>query len=163
MNYVFERVSYDTLTARQQENFNFHKVAAHLADFGFNCMRLTDDWLGADFIALHNDGQRFFRVQLKTRLVIDKKYSGRELYIAFIDRRDNEIYFYPHDQVRDELLAHGEKLGTLSNTVSWCERGGYSWGRLSEQLKKLMSPYSMGCVDKDVLSPQAHPITPKIS
>jgi hypothetical protein len=56
MNYTFERVSYEKLTARQQENFSFHKVAAHLADFGFNCMRLTDDWLGADFIALHNDG-----------------------------------------------------------------------------------------------------------
>jgi hypothetical protein len=149
MNYVFKRVSYRDLTARQQENFNFHKVAAHLANFGFNCMRLTDDWLGADFIALHNDGQTFFRVQLKTRLVIDKKYSGKGLYIAFIDRRDNEVYFYPHDQVRDELLAHGEEIGTLTNTVSWRDKGGYSWGRLSAQMKALMNPYSVRIIDED--------------
>jgi len=29
-----------------------HKVAAALADYGYNSMRLNDDWQGADFIAI---------------------------------------------------------------------------------------------------------------
>jgi hypothetical protein len=40
----FRRISYASLNARQKEVFNFHKVAATLADYGFNCIKLTDDW-----------------------------------------------------------------------------------------------------------------------
>lgn len=38
--YQFQRVEYEYLNSRQQENFNFQKIAGHLADFGFNCIRL---------------------------------------------------------------------------------------------------------------------------
>jgi hypothetical protein len=54
--YRFQRVEYQDLNSRQQENYNFQKVASHLADFGFNCIRLSDNWQGADFIACHRDG-----------------------------------------------------------------------------------------------------------
>jgi len=59
---MFEKVAYSRLNPRQQENYNFHKVAAKLADFGFNCIRLSDDFEGADFIALHVDGKTILRV-----------------------------------------------------------------------------------------------------
>lgn len=36
-------------------------AAAHLADYGFNCLRLSDDWQGADFIACHIDGNKFLK------------------------------------------------------------------------------------------------------
>ena len=44
----FELIPYTDLNSRQKENYNFHKVAARMADYGFNCLRLTDDWQGAD-------------------------------------------------------------------------------------------------------------------
>ena len=42
------RISYDELTSKQKEIYNFQKVAGILADFGFNCIKLNDDWQGAD-------------------------------------------------------------------------------------------------------------------
>ena len=49
-------IDYSELSARQKEVFNFQKVASLLAEYGFNCIKLTDDWLGADFLAYHKDG-----------------------------------------------------------------------------------------------------------
>lgn len=63
MPHSFERVTYDSLNARQQEAYNFQKVSAVLADYGFVTIRLTSDWQGADFIAQHKDGE-FLKVQL---------------------------------------------------------------------------------------------------
>jgi hypothetical protein len=48
---VFKRVGYRDLNSRQQEAFNFQKVSAVLADYGFTTIRLSSDWRGADFIA----------------------------------------------------------------------------------------------------------------
>jgi hypothetical protein len=82
--HMFEKIRYEDLNSRQKENFNFQKVAAHLADYGFNCLRLSDDWQGADFIACHIDGNTSLKVQLKGRLNIDKKYYGKDIYIRVL-------------------------------------------------------------------------------
>jgi hypothetical protein len=37
---MFKKLRYEDPNSRQKENFNFQKVAAHLADYGFNCLRL---------------------------------------------------------------------------------------------------------------------------
>ena len=50
------RVDYDRLNSKQKEIYNFQKSAAVLADYGFNCIKLADDWRGADFLAYHKDG-----------------------------------------------------------------------------------------------------------
>jgi hypothetical protein len=42
----FVKVEYGKLTAKQKELFNFQKIAATLADFGYNCIKLADDWQG---------------------------------------------------------------------------------------------------------------------
>jgi hypothetical protein len=34
------------------------KVAAILGDYGFNCIKLADDWQGADFLPYHKDGSQ---------------------------------------------------------------------------------------------------------
>jgi hypothetical protein len=36
----FEKIDYNSLNAKQKENFNFQKVAAAFADYGFNCIQL---------------------------------------------------------------------------------------------------------------------------
>lgn len=136
MKKMLEKVSYERLNSRQKENYNFQKVAAHLADYGFNCMWLNDDWQGADFIACHIDGITFLKVQLKGRLTIDQKYTGKDIYITFCE--SGVWYLYPHDKVKDELLAEG----LMAGSQSW-ENGGYSWPSLSRQIRKLMAPYAV--------------------
>ena len=74
------RIDYDSLNGKQKEIYNFQKSAAVLADYGFNCIKLADDWQGADFLAYHKDGDETLRVQLKARLTIDRKYCGRGLW-----------------------------------------------------------------------------------
>lgn len=119
---MFERISYEKLNARQQENYNFQKIAGHLADYGFNCLRLSDDWNGADFIACHVNGEDFLKVQTKGRLSLDKKYVGKNIFIAFLDKK--ECFVYPHD----ELLRTCQTLGTLTeDTRNWSEHGTRSW------------------------------------
>ena len=101
----FAKVCYAKLNSRQQENFNFQKVAGFLAEYGFNCLKLSDDWQGADFLACHINGSDFLKIQLKGRMVIDRKYAGKNIYIAFLD--GDECYVYPHDAVRDRVVALG--------------------------------------------------------
>ncbi|MDE0111694.1 MAG: hypothetical protein OXN84_05330 [Albidovulum sp.] len=113
------RIRYESLTAKQKEIYNFQKVAALLAEFGFNCMKLPDDWKGADFIAHHIDGTTL-RVQLKPRPSIDKKYQYKELWIAF--KAVGRWYFLPHDKL---VVLVGENTPALQS-ASWA-KGFYSW------------------------------------
>ncbi len=108
-----KKVDYRKLNSRQQENFNFLKVSAVLADYGFNTLRLSDDWQGADFIAIHVDGKIFYKVQLKGALTLDKKYAGKDIWICF--RYRNVWYLYPHDVIMKKWTKHSN----YSNTVSW--------------------------------------------
>ena len=57
--------------------------ATSTSDYRFNCIKLNDDWQGADFLAYHKDGSTTLKVQLKARAVINKKYRGKDLYLAF--------------------------------------------------------------------------------
>ena len=91
---LLEKVDYGSLTAKQKEIYNFQKIAADLADYGFNCIKLPDDWKGADFIACRTDGLTIM-VQLKSRPTIQKKYLDKDLWMAF--RVDGRWYLVRHD------------------------------------------------------------------
>jgi hypothetical protein len=130
-------INYKDLNSRQQENYNFQKLAAVLADYGFNCMWLNDDWQGADFIACHIDGETFLKVQLKGRLTLDKKYIGKGIHIAF--RHDTQWYLYPHD----ELLAIIEAANLISGTQSWKNKGLYSWPTIPQSLIPDLNAYQL--------------------
>jgi len=119
---VLERIASADLNPRQQENYNFQKVAGRLSDYGFNCLRLSDDWQGADFIACHIDGETFLKVQLKGRLTIDKKYIGKGIYIAFF--HGDAAYLYDHDR----LVRHIEASGLIGDqSTTWHDKGFRSW------------------------------------
>jgi hypothetical protein len=135
---VFRRVNYANLNSKQKESYNYQKASAALADYGFVTMRLSDDWQGADFIAQHIDGRTFMKVQLKSRPAFAKKYLGKDLFITFFD--GSAWYLYPHDVVLERLLANS----TIGGTVSWAERGGYSWKRPPRHLLELLAPYRLG-------------------
>jgi hypothetical protein len=127
---------YKDLNARQKENFNFLKVSAVLANYGYMTMRLSDDWGGADFIAQHVDGVTL-KVQLKSRLAFRKAYMKKDLCITFFESED--WYLYPHDELLEHVLAETE----IGHTRSWIDRGGYSFPGLSQQMRKLLEPYKI--------------------
>ena len=132
----FERTPYEKLNSRQRENYNFQKVSAVLADYGFSTIRLSSDWQGADFIAQHLDGTTFLKVQLKARLTFEKKYMGRDLHVCFPHGHD--WYIFPHDELMRDVL----KDSTMGMSISW-ERGGYSFPKLSKRMRERLAPYRL--------------------
>jgi hypothetical protein len=130
-----KKINYNDLNSKQQENYNFHKVAAVLADYGFTSIRLSDDWQGADFIAQHIDGQTFLKVQLKgRRMSFAKKYIGKEIYICFVT--DEGVYLYPHD-----LLLN--KIERKISDKTWLAKGTWSTPKLSKYFKTLLKTYML--------------------
>ncbi len=132
-----QRVAYEQLTGKQKEIFNFQKVAAKLADYGFNCIKLDDDWHGADFLAYHKDGDQTLKVQLKSRLTISKKYIGKDLYICF--RHGDDWYLIDHDTLVDIL---GGLTGWL-RTSSWRKHAGYSSATPSRKILQGLSEFKL--------------------
>lgn len=129
-------MKYDELTARQQEAFNFQKVSAVLADYGFITIKLSDDWQGADFIAQHINGTTFLKVQLKGRLTFDKKYHGRDVYLCFCHQ--GAWYLGPHDQIAEEIHA----FHSYQSTPSW-ESGTYSFPKPSAEIIVALAKYKL--------------------
>jgi len=136
MSFPFTRITYKGLTSRQQENYNFQKISAVLAEFGFATFRLTADWNGADFLAHHLDGETL-RIPLKGRLAFDKKYQGKEIWIAF--PKGDHWNLYPHDVLLEQFLA-GPFVG---GTTSWNDDGGYSFRVLSKRNRALLESYRL--------------------
>ena len=107
----FEHIGYETgKSSSAIESYNFHKAAAVLAEYGFDCVRMSDDWEGADFVAYHKNAGVVLPVQLKTCLVIDKRYEPfRELYMCFpLDGTDGAWYLVRHSDLADIVKEHAK-------------------------------------------------------
>lgn len=143
---VFSKINYRKLNPRQQENYNFHRVAAWLAEYGFDCLRLKDDWEGADFIARHNDGKTSLKVQLKGRLTIQQKYIDKDLHVAFVHK--GNVLIYKHD----ELVEYIEETHpSIIKSPSWKNKKWFSWPKPPEWaiqfVKATMSSEFIGSFD----------------
>ena len=134
---MIQRIDPSKLNGRQKEIYNFQKSAALLADYGFNCIKLSDDWHGADFLAHHFDGKTTLKVQLKARLTIDRKYVGQDLWMNFPSA--GKWYLVPHDKL---VEAIGETTNWL-NTESWKENGAYSSANPSPRLLQQLRPFAV--------------------
>jgi hypothetical protein len=130
-------IQYQDLNARQREIFNFQKVAAILADYGFNCIKLADDWQGADFLAYHIDGNNTLRVQLKGRMSIERKYIGKNLFMAF--PANQSWHLVEHDRLVEIVSEHSNWL----NTHSWIERGIYNSAAPNRQLLGALKEFKL--------------------
>ena len=137
MEIRLQRIKYTELSAKQKEIYNFQKIAGILAEYGFNCIKLDDDWQGADFLAYHKDGSQTLRVQLKSRPGVAKKYLGKNLYMSF--PVDQVWYLISHDKLVDFV---GEVTNWLE-TPSWIERGGYSSGNPPKALREKLTGFSL--------------------
>jgi hypothetical protein len=130
-------IKYSDLNSKQKEIYNFQKVAAFLADYGFNCIKLSDDWQGADFLAYHMDGISTLRVQLKSRLSIAKKYEGKELQMAFPVK--GIWYLISHDKLVKLVSKHCDWL----KTASWIDKGAYTTIAPSKALMQALQSHRL--------------------
>ncbi|MCY1269864.1 hypothetical protein D9M68_161520 [compost metagenome] len=140
----FEHIDYRALNSRQKENYNFQKISAVLADYGFVTLRLSDDWQGADFIAHHIRGDRFLKVQLKGRLTVDTKYKNKDIWIGFTHA--GRWYLYPHDAFLKWALANLN----IGNTKDWQHlddwlnlQGVYSWPAPNKRILAWLQDYAL--------------------
>lgn len=128
MDIDLTKVSYKDLNSKQKENYNYHKVASALAEYGYDSMRLNNDWEGADFISVKGDDM--IKVQLKGRFTLSKKYENKDLYIAFIE--DGIIRLYLHD----EALAIA--TSNITDSKSWTENGNYSMNQTPKHYNQII-------------------------
>ena len=94
---MLEQIEYQSVHCKAQETYNFHKMAAILADYGSNGLWLNNDWNGADSIAIHIDGISDFKSQLKDAVSCRQKYRAKKLYIAFFEL--SNLYIDAHNFV----------------------------------------------------------------
>ena len=147
---MLQRIDPNKLNGKQKEIYNFQKSSALLADYGFNCIKLADDWQGADFLAHHFDGKTTLRVQLKSRLTIDRKYLGQDLWMNFPSA--GAWYLVPHDKLVEVI---GETTNWL-NTSSWQENGLYSSANPSPKLLQQLHPFAVEAAEAPA-NPSATP------
>jgi frataxin-like iron-binding protein CyaY len=137
---MFEHIHYETLNARQKEIFNFQKLSATLADYGFNCIKLADDWGGADFIAFHVITTKALKIQLKSRITIGKKYAGKDIWIAF--PHNGFWYLIEHDRLVEKI---GQSTDWL-RTPSWLTGNAYSSVSINPKLLNGLAENKLGPV-----------------
>ena len=128
MDIDLTKVSYKDLNSKQKENYNYHKVASALAEYGYDSMRLNNDWEGADFISVKGDDM--IKVQLKGRFTLSEKYKNKDLYIAFIE--DGIIKLYLHD----EALAIA--TSNITDSKSWTENESYSMNQTPKHYSQVI-------------------------
>lgn len=133
-----KKIEYKTLKGRQKESYNYQKVSAILADYGFATIKLTDDWDGTDFIAQHFKNGVLLKVQLKSRLTFHEKYSKKDLWICFPD--NGNWYLYKHDDLLEIFL---NKNDGINQSKSWSESKSYTYPRLSKKNQTLLKKYKL--------------------
>ncbi|PHS77665.1 MAG: hypothetical protein COB59_08935 [Rhodospirillaceae bacterium] len=111
------------LNPKQKEIYNFQIVARELAEYGFNCIKLSDDWNGADFLAYHYKGNETLKVQLKSRLTVAKHYIGNEIFMAFPIKSTGHWYLIKHEELVELMIKN---VGKSGEEISWDKNGVYS-------------------------------------
>ena len=126
-------IQYESLPAKYQEAYNFQKAASILADHGFITNLLQYDWEGADFIAMHINGD-YLKVQLKARIHTSPIYVGKDIYIMFEEKLRKNWYFYPHDELWNYTLKKYDSSTTYA-------REGLNHGSLTQWMLEWLDPY----------------------
>jgi hypothetical protein len=116
-----------------REVINRNTVVSLAFEQGFNAFLPVYDG-GVDFILYRESDGLLRKVQLKGRWTIERKYVGRDIWIAFPIAGD--WYLMPHD----EMVASAETDG-VTETVSWKDAGAYSRPRLSAAVVARCAPY----------------------
>lgn len=114
---------------RQEKIYNFQRISSLLADYGYNCTRLPNEWEEADFLAYNTKENKKLKIKLDTRLKIYKEYLDEDFFITF--PCNSYWYLINHDK----LVGILKKTTNCLNTISW-EKGAYSFPKPSKKLLK---------------------------
>jgi len=134
---VYEKVKYEDLNSKQKEIYNFQKASAILAEYGFNCIKLADDWRDADFIAYHHDKVQTLRVQQKSRATIDGKYMEKDLYMLFPIK--GVWYLIEHDRLIEIVRGSTPWL----DSPTWKNKRHYNSDKPSKALVQELQPFAL--------------------
>ena len=130
------KVDYEKLGGKEQENYNFTKIAALLSEYGFSCNLITADKNGADVLAYHIKMGFTLQIQLKgSRATLNKKYlkAKEPLWIAYIDQASNELCLYDHAKA----VKMFEKTSS-AKSESWKIHGKYSGVNLNRKFENII-------------------------
>lgn len=94
---------------------------------------------GIDFLLYRESDGTIRKVQLKGRWSIDRKYLGRDLWVAF--PIEHEWYLAPHDTMTGMQAATG-----FLETRSWKEVGLYVVPKPSKALREACLPFRFGAI-----------------
>ena len=131
-------VQYDALSSKEQEAYNAAHLMGVMACRGYlESFKINGDKHGADLLFYRSSDTHVLKVQLKGRPTLGKEYEGKDLHIAYPDRKNDCWYIYPHDVVMQATLD----LGKMAGTVSWEIAGLYSWGGPPKWMGDILSPY----------------------
>ena len=125
-----------------REVINRYTVISLALDQGFNAFLPVYDG-GVDLILYRERDGVLRKVQLKGRWTIDRKYCGRDIWIAFPIA--GEWYLMPHDV----MVAQAEADG-VTRTASWIEGGAYSRPRPSAATITACAEYRMEEIERVV-------------
>ena len=118
-----KKINPNILTGKPKEVYNYAKVISILADYGYECCLLTNDWEGADFLANHKD--HTLRIQMKSCTAFAKKYMDKDLHVIF--PWDNGIWLYNHDKFLEEFP-------NILESKSWEKHETFSYTKTSKPL-----------------------------
>ncbi|MCD2317271.1 hypothetical protein LQ954_14075 [Sphingomonas sp. IC-11] len=125
-----------------REVINRNALVTLALENGFNAFIPVYDG-GVDFILYRESDGVTCKVQLKGPWYIDRKYVGRDIWIAF--HVDGAWYVAPHD----DLVRFAETYG-FTKTKSWLEGGAYSCPRPSKSMTLDLAAYRFGDVEAEV-------------
>ena len=138
----FAKVDYQDLNAKQREVYNFHFIAARLAQYGYASYPIRDDWNGGDMFSRHMLSGQALTVQIKSRATFDKKYLGKDLHIGF--PLGEAVFVYPHDQVLSSYMAGRTARGLpLDDNQAWSRDGLVHWVNPTKEIMGLLKPYEL--------------------
>jgi hypothetical protein len=115
-----------------REVINRNTVVSLARAQGFNAFLPAYDG-GVDFILYRESDGLLRKVQLKSRWTINRKYEGRDIWIAFPIAGD--WYLMPHDEMVTKVEPR------VIKSISWTKKGGYSRPKLSAAAIAQCAPY----------------------
>ena len=133
-------IEYENLSNKEQESFNSVHLMREMSKWGYlDSTKINGDKHGADLLFYRAQDADVKKIQLKGRATFDKKYEGKNLYVAFQDKRKNEWYVYPHDVIVNQAIH----TSSWALSKSWKEEGGYSWNNIPAWLEDILKPWKI--------------------
>jgi hypothetical protein len=133
----FERIDLGQLSVSEIRKYNYNKVTAALADYGFATELAPEGQVLWDFVATQLSSGKQIKVLIRPQMTLEKKFLGKDIYICFLE--GSNWYIYPHDQ----HYEHVRITSNLMDTTSWKKEGTFTVSKLSAQNKLAIARFKI--------------------